>query len=293
LRKLALLFSGLILLVLAGHPTDRAAAAEAPATGYRLLRLDGHPVKFGRPELGAGAAITYAFLTRPARFPSARNCQAMGALDPILKRSGIALTALRREAAAAFAMWEKQADISFRRILDADRADVLIGVELEARGRAFTNVAYDKNDPSDGETEAAARLDYVALGRPGPAAPRRINRSLICLNADELWKIGFDGNNQIYDLRYTFAHEIGHAIGLDHPGASHAVMNFRYGERFRELQAGDVAGAIALYGAKGPGGRRRATIQARALPADDGPDGAAARQPTLSLGEHDAAAADR
>jgi hypothetical protein len=43
-------------------------------------------------------------------------------------------------------------------------------------------------------------------------------------------------------------HEIGHAIGLDHPGIPEALMDFRYREAFSSLQAGDRAGAKALYG---------------------------------------------
>jgi hypothetical protein len=63
------------------------------------------------------------------------------------------------------------------------------------------------------------------------------------------WKVGFDGNLKAYDLRYTLAHEIGHAIGLDHPPGPGQIMNYRYEERFRDLQSGDVFGAVALYGA--------------------------------------------
>ena len=49
-------------------------------------------------------------------------------------------------------------------------------------------------------------------------------------------------------LRYTLAHEIGHAIGLDHPNAPGQIMGYRYEESFRDLQPGDLSGAVALYG---------------------------------------------
>jgi Matrixin len=79
-----------------------------------------------------------------------------------------------------------------------------------------------------------------------------ISRALICLNPTRQWKVGFDGDLQRYDLRYTFAHEIGHAIGLDHPAGAGQIMGYRYEERFRELQAGDVSGAVLLYGRRQP-----------------------------------------
>lgn len=56
-----------------------------------------------------------------------------------------------------------------------------------------------------------------------------------------------------YDLRYALAHEIGHTIGLDHPGPSGQLMSFRYEERFHGLQPGNVAGLAALYGRRPPG----------------------------------------
>jgi hypothetical protein len=96
-----------------------------------------------------------------------------------------------------------------------------------ARARPFTNIEYETN---------------------GTTGIRRLTRSLICLNPDERWKIGFDGNLAVYDLRYALLHEIGHAIGLDHPAIASQLMDFRYMERFRAPQPGDVLGAVALYG---------------------------------------------
>ena len=69
-------------------------------------------------------------------------------------------------------------------------------------------------------------------GGPDEAGGKKIiGRSLICLNPTQPWKIGFDGRLDVYDLRYTIAHEIGHAIGLDHPSAAGQLMSYRYDER--------------------------------------------------------------
>jgi hypothetical protein len=56
----------------------------------------------------------------------------------------------------------------------------------------------------------------------------------------------------VYDLRYTFMHEIGHAIGLDHPDSPEALMDYHYTEMFSALQPGDIAGADLLYGPRQP-----------------------------------------
>jgi hypothetical protein len=74
----------------------------------------------------------------------------------------------------------------------------------------------------------------------------------ICLNPAKRWKIGFDGDLTVYDLRFTLAHEIGHAIGPDHPVGAGQIMGYRYEERFRSLQSGDAQAAPLLYGARSP-----------------------------------------
>src|SRR3546814_7918489 len=90
---------------------------------------------------------------------------------------------------------------------------------------------------------------------------RRISRSLSGLNPQKPWKVGFGGDVTVYDLRYAIAHEAGHAIGLDHPSPSGQLMSFRYDELFRDLQPGDVAGVVALYGP-----RHAATTSVRPSP---------------------------
>lgn len=206
--------------------TFAGARAEEP---FLLLKLDGAYVKWGSPALGTGATVRYALLDRNADYPGARNCRSMVPLEPVLQRQGIAFERLKAEAAAAFAMWEQAADIRFEATDDPAEADILIGGQRNPRGRAFANVDFRSEDRG---------------------ATRRIEKALICLNQAERWKVGFGGDGSAYDLRYTIAHEIGHAIGLNHPGPSGQLMGFRYAETFRALQPGDLTGAVALYGSR-------------------------------------------
>jgi hypothetical protein len=194
---------------------------------YRHIVVDGARVKWGPPEAGTGAVVTYATVETPTGFPGARNCRSMNPMARLLAASGIADATFDAELRAAFALWSGVANIRFERSEDAASADILIGAQAEPRGRAFTNIEY---------------------GTAGAESLRPLTRSLVCLNPEEHWKTGFDGNLEVYDLRYTLLHEIGHAIGLDHPAIVSQLMDFRYLERFRTPQAGDVEGVVALYG---------------------------------------------
>jgi hypothetical protein len=147
-------------------------------------------------------------------FPGAINCGAMVPIGPLLDASRIERERFHQEVAAAFGLWEAAAGVRFVESADTRVADILIGAQANPRGFAFTNVDHDRT----GLTPVSA----------SPAQVRHIEKSLICLNPTKLWKIGFDGNLDVYDVRYTIAHEVGHA-----------------------LQPGDVAGAVALYGETG------------------------------------------
>jgi hypothetical protein len=244
------IFAASLLLVIAFPPAgasqaqDRSAGTverpqrhDSQGTPFRLLQLGGRTVRWTMPGKGLPATVTYAFVSGPMQFPGARNCDAMTAPAAALQKSGVRLDAFRREVRAAFAEWERAANIVFRETASVADAGILIGGDAKPRGRAFTNVALrDETAPRDGKTVGTIR------------------QSLICLNPQKPWKIGFDGNLHSYDVRYTIMHEIGHAIGLDHPSPEGQLMSFRYVETKRGLQPGDVAGAVALYGKRGAGG---------------------------------------
>jgi len=228
MSRTAVSVSKAIFLALASPWAAGIATATISSDGdFRLLQLDGYHVKWGDRQLGSGATVSYAFIDRERHFDGARNCRELAPMDALAMRHGISLATLQQEAAAAFRVWEEAANINFVPVADPDRADILIGAQGQPEGRAYANVAYQPDS-----------IDGV----------RSIQQSLICLNPDQRWKLGFDGDVAVYDIRYTLVHEIGHAIGLDHPGPSGQLMSFVYNEAFSDLQPGDFRGVQLLYG---------------------------------------------
>jgi Matrixin len=210
--------------VLAPAATAAGTPSGKDALGFRLLNLEQTSVRWGT-DGQSPTTVTYAFAEHPVAIDGAENCKALVPMDGLLESSGISQSVLRREAEAAFDLWEQAANIRFHEIAEVATAGIVIGAQQHPDGRAFADVM--------------TRRDHSG----------QIEKALICLNPRQPWKAGFDGNLAVYDLRYTIAHEIGHAIGLDHPGPSGQVMSYGYHEEFRTLQAGDIDGAVALYGA--------------------------------------------
>ena len=207
--------------------TSTTAYAQDVVNLFKILKLEGHQVRWSVPGDGRSPVVTYRIATEQTDFPKARNCRKVTSFDSLIAASNVSSAAIEAELAAAFAMWKEVANIKFVEAPQGTRPDILVGAQVEPEGWAFADVFYD-------------------LASREPVKP--ISQALVCLNPTRKWKIGFDGNLRSYDLRYTFAHEIGHAIGLDHPNGPAQIMGYRYEELFRTLQPGDVRGALALYG---------------------------------------------
>lgn len=234
-----------------------ALAGEVLAQEFQFLKMDGHLVKWERPVLGTGATVTYALVDRISTFPGARNCGAIKPLKLYSRRKEIPRESIARELRKALAAWSSVANVTFVRARSDDRADILIGVQAVPRGRAFANVTPHTRDSVGSAFSDNHGAEHARGQARRPAGVRSLGSSLICLNPNVPWKIGFDGDTGVYDLRYTFMHEIGHVLGLNHAGPAGSVMSYRYEEAFPGLQPGDIAGVVRLYGPKTQRSRAR------------------------------------
>ncbi|WP_051306206.1 matrixin family metalloprotease [Massilia alkalitolerans] len=182
------------------------------------------PGKWGSPVFGTGAVVTWSLM------PTGTSCAADGggsctALGDFMPTGYLA--ALN----AAFAAWSAVADIIFTQVEDngvpfnapGTVADLRFGGH--AMDGAFGTLAHGYYPPANGATAAGD----------------------IHFDIGETWKLGFGGPG--FDIFQVAAHEIGHAIGLNHSTTPGSLMNPYYTEAFRGLQADDIAGARYIYGA--------------------------------------------
>ncbi len=235
------------------------ACADVASAGA-LIQLNGQIFKWGSPISGSGAVITYAVLTRAYIVPSdlktlsRDNCESMNSFADILTSSaGISQASAQIQLVSALAAWQEVADVTFIEVYDIQRANIIVGATAEPKGKAFANLSYRSGLGRTSPVAKALGQDEIerneqATTSKGDVVIATIEKAYICLNPRERWKIGFDGNLDTYDLRYVFIHEIGHAIGLDHPSTSGHIMAYRYDERLQNLQPSDIKAVQLLYG---------------------------------------------
>lgn len=211
-------------LTLAFSVTTQASRAD----DFRLLRIGGLHVKWGTPALGHGAkTVTYGFVRSPQSVPGARNCPTVIPADGIAAAARVDRRRFEALAAEAFGLWSAAADIAFRPAGAGETPDILIGAEGSPNGIAFADVWNDRARAVSG------------------VAP--LTAAMICLNPAVAWTDG-GGVPGAFDVGTVLAHEIGHAIGLDHPGPTGTLMGYRDQGDIDGLMSGDIAGVQRLYG---------------------------------------------
>jgi hypothetical protein len=192
--------------------------ADAAPAG-ELLRVEGDFLKWGQPGSGSPKVITYAALSGTYSVPADRrtlspdNCGAMHSFAEILTESpSISLIAARGELRSAFATWEKAANITFVEVDDVRHANIIVGAADVPKGRAFANLSYRNTQGKTPVSKALGRsgtaLAVTSDEAVGKGTFVAIEQAYVCLDPQSRWKVGFDGNLEMYDLRFTFTHEI-------------------------------------------------------------------------------------
>jgi hypothetical protein len=202
------------------------ASLVAPLTASAFVLSGTTPGKWGSPVMGTGATVTWSLIqtgTSCASAPEPAGCTTTSFADAMPVGWQSAVT-------AAFAMWSSVANLTFIQVADDGAAfnapttsgDIRLG--LHSIDGAFGVLAHGYYPPANG------------LSASGD----------IHFDIAETWKIGFGGPG--FDITQVLAHELGHALGLDHTTVPNSLMDPFYSEAFLGPQADDIAGMQAIYG---------------------------------------------
>lgn len=178
------------------------------------------PGKWGSPAFGTGAVVTWSLMA--SGIPTDDGLSA--ALSTFMPGG------YKSEIESALAAWSAVADITFVEIPDGGEDWNAAGTSGDIRfgGHAFDGpggtLAHGYYPPANGLTAAGD----------------------IHFDSTDIWKIGFGGAG--FDIFQVAAHEVGHAIGLEHTGVPGSLMNPFYTESFSGLQPDDIAGGVFIYG---------------------------------------------
>ena len=208
-----------------------AIPGTASASAYGAYLAPGSPVtedfvlgptvpgKWGPPVFGTGATVTWSL--QVAGLCDGGPCVGLAAFMP----AGF-LAAIQ----AAFNAWSAVANLTFIQVGDAgcNFNAVCPQGDIRVTGHVFDGpggvLAHGFFPPANGVTAAGD----------------------IHFDVGDLWKIGFGGPG--FDIFQVMAHELGHALGLNHTAVPNSLMNPFYTEAFSGPQADDIAGMQYIYG---------------------------------------------
>lgn len=206
-----------------------AAALAIPMASQAFVLAGTTPGKWGPGPMGTGATITYSYMA------TGTDCSAE---DPGCTITGFgdfgpALSVWKSEVEAALASWAAVANLTFIEVPDGGEAFNAPGTSGDLRfgGHAFDGafgvLAHGFFPPANGTT-AAGDMHY---------------------DTGDCWEAGFDGTGDgCFSIYQVTAHELGHALGLEHTGVPGSLMNPFYTEAFTGPQADDIAGMQFIYG---------------------------------------------
>lgn len=197
----------------------------APLTASAFVLGGTAPGKWGSPTMGTGATVSWSLM------PSGTSCSQEFAGCTITSFADAMPVGWQSAVNAAFAMWSSVANLTFVQVADDGAAfntattsgDIRLG--LHVFDGAFNILAHGYYPPVNGGSAAGD----------------------IHFDIAENWKIGLGGPG--FDITQVLAHELGHALGLDHTGVANSLMNPFYSEAFYGPQADDIAGMQFIYGA--------------------------------------------
>lgn len=173
--------------------------------------------KWGEAAVGtAGGVVTWSLARGAGQFLD---------YDAFIGANSVFANLIRK----AFGAWESVANISFREVSDGPATDIRL---------AWTDM--------DGPYNTLGRATWQFSNRRDGLDEMR--RAEIQFDQGENWNVDNRLEWNEVDFYATAAHEIGHAIGLGHSGASDSLMHATQKRDNLDLKADDISGIRAIYG---------------------------------------------
>jgi hypothetical protein len=200
------------------------AALVAPAVASAYVVGPTYPGKWGSATPGTGATVTWSLIGSGVSCASEFSGCTNTALSSFMPSGFLG------EIQRAFDAWSAVADLTFVQVSDdgaafnASSSSGNIRIGGHNMGGAGGTLAHGFYPPNNGNTASGD----------------------IHFDTAENWTIGFAGSG--FDIFQVFAHELGHALGLNHATDPNALMYPYYSESFTGPQADDIAGMQYLYG---------------------------------------------